>query len=378
MIFQRALQRELAASAGATFTVIFSILVTWTLISILGKAAGGRVASGDVVALIFFAMLNYLPTVLTLTSFISVLAVVTRSYRDSEMVVWFVSGLSLVRWIRPVLTFGLPLVALTAALSFYVTPWAKAKSTEFIQRFEMRDDLKKVSPGVFRESSSSNRVFFVEGVSGESTVVRNVFVNTVENNINTVVVAKEGVIEADGKGGQFLVLKNGRRYQGTPGQADFQSMEFERYSMRVATRMPVAGGVLPPEAMSTMVLLENPSAKTRAELLARIAEPVTCLLLILLAIPLGFVNPRAGSAASLIIALLVFFTYLNLAKMAESSVYRGKAEFATAWWPLHLVVALWVAAMFAWRLNVNHRYHPKMMLAALKRRRHVALDGAAR
>jgi lipopolysaccharide export system permease protein len=376
MIFQRALQRELAASAGATFTVIFSILVTWTLISILGKAAGGKVASGDVLALIFFAMLNYLPTVLTLTSFISVLAVVTRSYRDSEMVVWFASGLSLVRWVRPVLTFGLPLVLLTAVLSFYVTPWAKAKSTEFIQRFETREDLKKVSPGQFRESSSSNRVFFVEGVTGESTVVQNVFVNTVENKVNTVVVAKEGVIEADAKGGQFLVLKNGRRYQGTPGQADFQSMEFERYSMRVATKMPVTGGVLPPEAMSTRTLIENPNDKTDAELLYRIAEPVTCLLLILLAIPLGFVNPRAGSAANLIIALLIFFTYINLAKMAESSVYRGKLEFSAAWWPLHLLVALWVVAMFAWRLNVNHRFHPKVLWAALKRRRHAPQAGA--
>jgi lipopolysaccharide export system permease protein len=376
MIFQRALQRELAASAGATFTVIFSILVTWTLISILGKAAGGKVASGDVLALIFFAMLNYLPTVLTLTSFISVLAVVTRSYRDSEMVVWFASGLSLVRWVRPVLTFGLPLVLLTAVLSFYVTPWAKAKSTEFIQRFETREDLKKVSPGQFRESSSSNRVFFVEGVTGESTVVQNVFVNTVENKVNTVVVAKEGVIEADAKGGQFLVLKNGRRYQGTPGQADFQSMEFERYSMRVATKMPVTGGVLPPEAMSTRTLIENPNDKTDAELLYRIAEPVTCLLLILLAIPLGFVNPRAGSAANLIIALLIFFTYINLAKMAESSVYRGKLEFSAAWWPLHLLVALWVVAMFAWRLNVNHRFHPKVLWAALKGRRHAPQAGA--
>ena len=35
------------------------------------------------------------------------------------------------------------------------------------------------------------------------------------------------------------MLKNGRRYQGTPGQADFQSMEFERYSMRVASQAPV-------------------------------------------------------------------------------------------------------------------------------------------
>jgi lipopolysaccharide export system permease protein len=377
MIFQRALQRELAASAGATFTVLFSILVTWTLISILGKAAGGRVASGDVVALIMFAMLNYLPTVLTLTSFISVLMVVTRSYRDSEMVVWFASGLSLVRWVRPVLTFGLPLVLLVGTLSLFVTPWAKMKSTEFIQRFEKREDLKKVSPGQFKESSSSNRVFFVESVSGESTIVQNVFVNTVDGKTSTVVVAKEGVIEADGKGGQFLVLKNGRRYQGTPGQADFQSMEFERYSMRVATKVVAASGTMPPNAMATADLITTPTTFTRGELLGRISAPITCLMLILLAIPLGFVNPRAGSAANLIIALLIFITYTNLVSLVQASVSKGKINFMVAWWPLHLVVGLWVLSMFAWRLNVNHRYHPKVMWAAFKRRHHMTPAGAA-
>jgi lipopolysaccharide export system permease protein len=375
MIFQRALQRELAASAGATFTVLFSILVTWTLISILGKAAGGRVASGDVVALIMFAMLNYLPTVLTLTSFISVLMVVTRSYRDSEMVVWFASGLSLVRWIRPVLTFGLPLVILVGTLSLFVTPWAKMKSTEFIQRFEKREDLKKVSPGQFKESSSSNRVFFVESVSGESTVVKNVFVNTVDGKTSTVVVAKEGVIEGDGRGGQYLVLKNGRRYQGTPGQADFQSMEFERYSMRVATKVAVTAGTMPPNAMSTQTLIETPTTFTRGELLGRISAPITCFLLILLAIPLGFVNPRAGSAANLIVALLIFITYTNLVSLVQASVAKGKIDFMAGWWPLHLVVGLWVLAMFAWRLNVNHRYHPKVIWAAFKRRHRLTPAG---
>src|ERR1700739_4507228 len=114
MIFKRALRRELASAAGA------------------------KVASNDVVALIIFAALNYLPTILILTSFISVLMVVTRSYRDSEMVVWFASVMSLTRWIGPVLSFGIPMVVLTALLSFVATPWAKHKSTEYTERFEKR------------------------------------------------------------------------------------------------------------------------------------------------------------------------------------------------------------------------------------------------
>ena len=370
MIFKRALQRELASVAGATFTVLFTIFVTWILISILGKAAGGKVASGDVLALIGFSLLNYLPTVIILTSFIAVIATVTRSYRDSEMVVWFASGQSLLRWVAPVLVFGLPLVALVAALSFIVTPWAKMKSTEFVERFEKREDLKRVSPGQFRESTSANRVFFVEGSTRASTVVQNVFVNSVDQGNNSIVVAKEGVIEPDGKGGQYLVLKNGRRYLGQPGRADFQSMEFERYRMRVSSQVPVMGSETPADALSTPALLALPDNRfTNAELLYRTSAPISCLVLMLLAIPLGFVNPRAGSSANLILALLIFFTYSNLSKVFENSVKQGKMSFGMGWWPLHLAVLVVVAALFAWRLNVNHRWHPMSLLGAFKRRR---------
>ena len=378
MIFKRALQRELASVAGATFTVLFTFFVTWTLISILGKAAGGKVASSDVLALIGFSVLNYLPTVLILTSFIAVIVTVTRSYRDSEMVVWFASGQSLMRWVAPVLVFGLPLVALVAALSFVATPWARMKSAEFVERFEKREDLKRVSPGQFRESTSTNRVFFVEGSTRGSTVVQNVFVNSVDESGSSIVVAKEGVIEPDGKGGQYLVLKNGRRYLGRPGRADFQSMEFERYRMRVNSQVPVMGAETPADALSTPALLKLPDNRfTNAELLYRISAPITCVVLMLLAIPLGFVNPRAGSSANLILALLIFFTYGNLSRVFENSVKQGKLSFGLAWWPLHLVVLLIVAGLFAWRLNVNHRWHPLALLGAFKRRRLLRAGAAA-
>jgi lipopolysaccharide export system permease protein len=370
MIFRRALQRELASSAGATFTVLFTILVTWSLIKVLGTAAGGKVDPADVLALIGFAILNYLPIILTLTVFISVLAAVTRSYRDSEMVVWFASGMSLTRWIRPVLTFGLPIVVLVAGLSLVAAPWAALKRAEFVERFQKREDLKRVAPGQFRESSKADRVFFVERSTTGATVVQNVFVNSRDENGNTsVVVAKEGVIETDAKGGQYLVLSNGRRYSGTPGRADFQSMEFARYKMHVTSKAPVLGTDTPSNALPTSVLLQHDNQYTRAELLARISAPIICLVLMLLAIPLGFVNPRAGSSANMILALLIFFTYLNLNKMMENSVKRAKLEFEAAWWPLHLTTALTVLALFAWRLNVNHRWHPLALIGAWKRRR---------
>ncbi|MGV7210687.1 LPS export ABC transporter permease LptF [Oxalobacteraceae bacterium A2-2] len=361
----------MTAAAGATFTILFSVFFTWILIGILGKAAGGRVATGDVLALILFAALKYIPTILILTSFISVLMVVTRSYRDSEMVVWFASGQSLTAWLRPVMAFGLPMVLLTALVAFVATPWAERKSDEYVKRFDKREDLQKVSPGQFRESAGANRIFFVEGVSGKSAVVQNVFVNTVDEKGGTVIiVAKEGVVTSGDKGERFLVLKEGRRYQGLPGQADFQTMEFERYSMRVTNQ---AQDMDPNRNTNGMSLAELLAARgdpyADAELLWRIASPLTCLVLLLLAVPLGFVNPRAGSSANLIIALLLFFSYNNLVQLTEASVQHGRISFALSWWPLHLLAALVAAAMFAWRLYLNHPRHPQALLSALKRKR---------
>lgn len=367
MIFQRALRRELISTAGAVFTTLFTITITIMLIRILGQAAGGKVASQDVVALIGFAALNYLPIIFILTGFISVLLVVTRSYQDSEMVVWFASGLSLTRWVKPVLAFGLPIVALTAALSFAVTPWANRQSAEFRERFQKREDIARVSPGKFQESSSADRIFFVEGISGDSTKVKNVFVNTITNGQTSVVVAKEGTIDIDGNGDKFVVMSQGRRYDGTPNQSDFRVMEFERYGVLVSRKGETVVGDRSARALSTPALLADRTRFNLGELLWRASLPLMCLLLMLLAIPLSFVNPRAGRSANLMIALLLAVVYSNMVSVCQAAVVQGRLPLSMAWWPTHLVAALIIASLFSWRLMVNSPYHPAAAWGAFKR-----------
>src|SRR6195256_4991705 len=110
VIFQRALLREFAGLAGAVFMTLFAIALTTRLIRLLGQAAGGKIPSDAVIAFLGFFALGTLPVLLSLTMFISVLMTLTRSWRDSEMVIWFNSGLSLAAWLRPVLLFSLPLI----------------------------------------------------------------------------------------------------------------------------------------------------------------------------------------------------------------------------------------------------------------------------
>src|SRR5262245_35075189 len=124
MIFQRALLREFASLAGAVFMTLFAIALTTRLIRLLGQAAGGRIPSDAVLAFLGFFALGTLPVLLSLTMFISVLMTLTRSWRDSEMVIWFSSGQSLTAWLKPVMIFALPQIAVIAALTMFISPWA--------------------------------------------------------------------------------------------------------------------------------------------------------------------------------------------------------------------------------------------------------------
>lgn len=283
------------------------------------------------------------------------------------MVVWFASGLSLSRWITPVLMFGLPIVVITALLSFFLTPWSNQQSAVYKERYANREDIARVSPGKFQESSSSNRVFFVEGVAGDATKVRNIFVSSVRNGKTSVVVAKEGTVEIDPNGDKFLVMHQGRRYDGVPTQSDFQLMEFDRYGVLVSSKSSALVGDTSARALSTRELLRTRNNFNDGELLWRVSLPLMGILLMLLAIPLGFVNPRGGRSANLLIALFLFVFYSNMLSYAQATVVQNRSSLMLAWWPVHLVALLVVVIFFSWRLKVNSRYHPLVVWAMIKR-----------
>ena len=352
MIFQRALLREFATAAIATFFVLFGIVITMLLVRLLGQAAAGAITSTGVFALLSFSMLNYLPVLLSLTLFISVLMALTRSYRDSEMVVWFSCGVSLTQWIRPVLGFAAPLIVLIALLSLGLSPWAVTSSEELRRQMDSRDDVSAVTPGVFRESRQADRVYFVEEVSGSANEVANVFVSATQHGRQGVMVAARGFQEIAQNGDRFLVLLNGRRYEGTPGTADYKIYEFERYAVRIDTMEARAPRAPTTKATSTLDLLREPVPAHLAELSWRIGLPLSALILSLLAIPLSFVNPRAGRSMNLVLALLIYMAYNNLLSITQASIAQGRFSFAFGVLGVHAAMLVILAAFFYRRLIV--------------------------
>lgn len=351
MIFERAVRREFAHTAAGIFIALFAILFSSQLIRLLAEAAGGKLAVEAVLALLGFTALNLMPVILSLTVFMSVLLCLSRLYRDSEMIVWFASGLPLTAWIRPVLVFALPAVLTVAALSLYLSPWAMLQSESYMSKLDARSDAAQISPGTFREIRDGQRVVFIEGQSEDVTRVKNVFVSSQVPGNRGVVVAGNGHRHQAENGDVFMVLENGRRYDIEPGSIEFRIMSFERYAVRVQDAA-AKGVTLQPKNMPLTQLLHDPSSEARGELLWRIGLPLSALVLALLAIPLSFVNPRAGRSVNLFFALLVYTLYSNLLTISQAWVAQGRLPFEIGWWAIHLLMLALLPLLFYSRMAV--------------------------
>ena len=350
-LFQRALVFEMAGVGALIFAILFGIVVITQLIRFLGDAVSGKLAVDGVLALLGFSALNYLPVLLSMSLFISILLTLSRCYRDSEMVVWFGAGIGLTRWIRPVLWYAIPVVMVISLLSLVLSPWALQKSNEFKSKLESRDEIAALTPGAFRESSQANRVYFVESLDTKTNLVGNVFVRSIQNSTLGTMVARKGFQETMPNGDRFLVLLNGTRYEGTPGQSDYRIVEFERYAMRIDNA--AAKHELPnAHTMTTLALWRNPTTWNLSELEWRLGLPISAVVLSLLAVAMSYVNPRAGRSFNLIIAIVLYMLYSNMISVMNAWVGQGKMSPGIGLVGIHLLMLSITALLFYWRMSL--------------------------
>ena len=352
MIFRRSLVRELTATALGLFLVLLGILFTNLVLRLLGRAAGGMVAPDGILPLLGFNALFYFNILLSVALFLTVLLTLSRWYRDSEMIVWFTSGQSLLACLRPILLFAAPFLVAIVALSLFLSPWAELRKIEFERQLESRDDIAVVTPGLFREFPRANLVVFVESINPLTNTVHNVFLHSVEDKQDATTVAARGKLEDMPNGDRFLVLEHGRRYQGTPGAADYRVVEFERLGRRIE---PNEIRALPTstKAIPTSALLVADGRVERAELFWRISVPISALMLTLLAMPLAYVNPRMGRSFNLVAAAFLYMLYSNCLNIVQSMIAQGRLELWAGLVLPHAIALLVVVLLFHSQLSVS-------------------------
>lgn len=354
MLFDSTLRRDLARSFGATLVVILTIVLTMMLIRTLGLAAGGKVSPQDVVLLLGYTALAHLPTMLALSMFVAVVGTLGRMYRDSEMTIWFASGVSLSRFVRPAFRTTWPVLLVVLLLALFVWPWVNERSAELRDQFDRRSDLSRVAPGQFQSSSDGSRVFFIERDSQDSSNGRNVFIYGRMKNAESVTTARTGRVEVEDQN-RYLRLGNGQRNEVDLKNSEKTVARFQSYDVIVGDRLVTSADNLLPKARPTLELWREPRPEYRGELTWRLGLSLAAANMVLLAIGLAAINPRRASNWNLLFALLTFVIYYNVITLSQAWVSSGKMGMGTALVAAHGGALMLALLLMWWRDTETHR-----------------------
>lgn len=387
MIIFRYLAREVLVSMFAVSGVLLLIIMSGRFVKYLSEAAAGKLDANVLFAIMSFRMPGFLELILPLGLFIAFLLAYGRLYMDSEMTVLSACGMSPRRLVAySMLPAGLVAIAV-AVLSLWVSPIGVAQANAILESQKQRSEFEHMSAARFQATSNGNTVTYTEKFTDDHKVMQKVFMaqmgtydSSAASNPDTgskasdahsfdtkssigarlaLITAQSGEQVTDPVSGlRYLKLNDGYRYQGRPGDAEYEVVEFESYWQLLDTDVQPSRGNVKADSLPTAVLLGSDESENIAALHWRISLPVLVVVVTLLAVPLSKTNPRQGRYVQMIPAILLYIIYLVLLNAARGAVEDGDASPWASIWAVHggaLVLALVLLLWPHFRLQLKAR-----------------------
>ena len=345
LTIQRAFIKEVLQTCSAVTAILFSIFLVTRLVGFLRAAAEGDIPINSVLLLLVLKMITYLDILIPLVLYISTLLVMGRWIRDNELTVISACGISMNEFVKPAMVLFFVVGSIVGLFALYLSPLSAEVGRSLEYEFRTRTDATGITPGVFTETRGGSGVYFVESYDKDTDTFRDIFVyNSGEE--EGLVVADSGYKTLDVKtNDDFLVLKNGTQYRGTPGSDRYVVMEFETYAVRLRQRAK-QDFVLPVKARSTVTLLGETHHTAIGELHWRISKVVMLPVLLIFALSFSSIRYRSSRFPGMFSALLLYFTYSNVLGLGVAMIRRGAVNPHIGLWIVHLLFLILAIYMF--------------------------------
>ncbi len=352
MIIHRSFVREVLQTVGAVMVILVSIFLAARVVNILRDAVDGVAPIESVFTLLILKLLSNFNIIIPLVLFVAILLVQNRWSRDNEMIVIKACGVSAGTFIKPASILVAIVGIITATFSLYLGPLADRISRNIEEEFRNRSDISGVVPGTFAETKSGQGVYFVEDFNEEIKQYRDVFVYN-GGNKEGVVVANNGFKTVDQQTqDEFLVLKDGTRYEGNPGDPDYAVMDFETYALRLRQNSTTKFH-LPLKAIPTNKLFNSSHRSSTGELHWRIAHVLAIPIMTILALSFATSAYRQTKMPAMLVALVTYFCYINFLGFTVAMIRKGELN---PHWGLYMVHVIFAAiAIFRFKRRVADR-----------------------
>ncbi|MDD1612707.1 MAG: LPS export ABC transporter permease LptF [Methylococcaceae bacterium] len=341
---------DLLKTMLSVWSVIVVIIVSRKFIKVLDQAIDGQISNDALLKILGLKTIVVGVSFLPAATFMAVLMVLGRMYRDQEMSAIQSAGAGAGSIYRSVFQFVIPLSLVAASLSLYVAPWAEATTEQLISKDQQTADLRGIAPGKFSEYSGGDLVFYVEDI-GKDKKMHKVFVQHRQTNGSLAIVNAEFGRLEDLPDGRYIILEHGERIQGQPGDLNYVIEDFTEYAVRIEGKEALSRDIR--EATPSALLWISNQLPDIAELQRRLAIPLGALLLSFIAVPLAQLSPRGGVYGNIMTGFLIFFIYGNLERVSQGWVNKAVIPPwlgpAGVYGLLVLIGLIYLARFFGWK-----------------------------
>mgnify|MGYP000203093347 CR=1 FL=1 len=367
MIIFRYLLKEVAKTQLAVFLVLMTIFISQKFVRVLDDASEGGIPGHLVMVFIGLKVPDLAGMLLPLSMFLGILLAYGRVYADNEMSVLHACGVSEWYVVRITLVLSLITAIFTGLFTLYLAPLASEYEYQVKEQLAADSGLSSLIAGRFQQTGNKKAVVFIHDKNREDSTLEKVFVaqlpdkeGELQSVINaSLVYAEKGRVLEEDTGSQRLVLENGTRYQNDEKNNEFRKVEFGKYHIQIQDQK-VEHKRRKLSAIPTKQLLADKQPENKAELHWRLAFPIACLILTLVAVPLSVVNPRQGKFAKMLPALLLFLGYYLMLIALRSAVEGESVPSDIGLWPIHLMAIVLGVSLLMKSRKSGMRFKSKM------------------
>lgn len=357
-IVDRYFMRVASINWLAVTLVLLVLMMSHGFARFLGRAAAGKLPQDLVLKLVALSSIEYLVVVVPISILLGIMLALGRHYRDNEMAAVGAAGIGLTRLYRPYFWLILLVTLFTAWLSIDLSPWASSQVDRLrtIGRSQAVD-MTPFEAGRFRAVMGGAGVFYTQDMR-RNGLYEKVFLRAKVQNDTIIIMADQAEQAIDPVTQEnIMVLRDGYRYEGQPGQRDYRITAFREHGVRIEPRIVEAS--TKPASKPLAELISSDDWDDYVELHWRFSVPMAVILLGLLAVPLAHAKPRQGRYAQLVVALLVYMLYANLLTAGRLWVDEtGESPFVGIW-SIHLgllsIILFIIARREGWRIQARRR-----------------------
>lgn len=336
---QRGITRDILIVLPVSLVSLNFVLMMEKILKLSRLLSGVGASFLDFLYIMILIQPQLLVLTLPMSFLLSLLIVYGRMNLDSEVVVMRAVGMSMRQISVPAFVTGLMVFAVTALMTFYISPMSAQKMRLLMNRtIESRAPLS-LEEGVFHDEVTGRTLMIGRKPSPET--MGDIFVYDVTDETRPrLITSKEGKILFNEEGDVFFDIRNG--HVNIIHEDSFTEIAFERYVFRITLGLELLSEKR--AERPTMQLLKEAQLwtgkwrrKFYTEFHRRVTLPLINLFLLFLGPALSMASGRTGKLAGFIYGVAVFSAYYFLLVYVEGLIHSDKIHHLFAWAPLCVI-----------------------------------------